>query len=136
MSLDQRSAQMSLATSIQRTNLNARCFGPCAGRSPGSLTGSTALDPGQARPGPQGKRRTTAGTSRVVRAAAGATWAAKRAGLKIHELKTDNRAVCGNSRRQPMDNLGPGTVTCGSCALDTGHHMASSTVGTQRYSGI
>jgi hypothetical protein len=41
-------------------------------------------------------------------------------------LKTDNRAVCGNSRRQPMDDLGPGTVTCESCALDTGHHMVSS----------
>ena len=48
-----------------------------------------------------------------------------RPGLKIHELKTDNRAVCGNSRRQPMDDLGPGTVTCESCALDTGHHMVS-----------
>jgi hypothetical protein len=49
-----------------------------------------------------------------------------RPGLKIHELKTDNRAVCGNSRREPMDDLGPGTVTCESCALDTGHHMVSS----------
>ena len=39
-----------------------------------------------------------------------------RPGLKIHELKTDNRAVCGNSRRQPMKDLGPGTVTCESCA--------------------
>ena len=27
-----------------------------------------------------------------------------RPGLKIHELKTDIRAVCGNSRRQPMDD--------------------------------
>ena len=44
-----------------------------------------------------------------------------RPGLKVHELKADNRAVCGNSRRQPMDNLGPGTVTCESCAADTGH---------------
>jgi hypothetical protein len=41
--------------------------------------------------------------------------------LKVHELKADNRAVCGNSRRQPMDDLGPGTVTCESCAGDTGH---------------
>lgn len=41
--------------------------------------------------------------------------------LKVHELKADNRAVCGNSRRQPMDDLGPGTVTCESCARDTGH---------------
>ena len=47
-------------------------------------------------------------------------------GLKIHELKTDIRAVCGNSRRQPMDDHGPGTVTCESCALDTGHQMVSS----------
>lgn len=44
-----------------------------------------------------------------------------RPGLKVHELKTDNRAVCGNSRRQPMDDLGSGTVTCESCARDTGH---------------
>jgi hypothetical protein len=44
-----------------------------------------------------------------------------RPGLKIHELKADNRAVCGNSRRQPMNDLGPGTVTCESCARDTGH---------------
>jgi hypothetical protein len=44
--------------------------------------------------------------------------------LKVHELKADNRAVCGNSRRQPMDDLGPGTVTCESCAADTGHTAA------------
>jgi hypothetical protein len=44
-----------------------------------------------------------------------------RQGLKVHELKADNRAVCGNSRRQPMADLGPATVTCGSCAADTGH---------------
>jgi len=42
-----------------------------------------------------------------------------RPGLKVHELKEDNRAVCGNSRRQPMDDLGRGTVTCESCARDT-----------------
>ena len=40
--------------------------------------------------------------------------------LKVHELKADNRAVCGNSRRQPMVDRGPGTVTCASCARDTG----------------
>ena len=39
-----------------------------------------------------------------------------RPGLKVHELKADNRAVCGNSRRQPMNDLGRGTVTCESCA--------------------
>ena len=39
-----------------------------------------------------------------------------RPGLKVHELKADNRAVCGNSRRRPMDDLGRGTVTCESCA--------------------
>jgi hypothetical protein len=44
-----------------------------------------------------------------------------RAGLKIHELKADDRAVCGNSRRHPMKDLGPGTVTCQSCARGTGH---------------
>ena len=44
-----------------------------------------------------------------------------RSGLKVHELKADNRSVCGNSRREPMDDLGPGTVTCESCARDTGH---------------
>ena len=33
-------------------------------------------------------------------------------GLKVHELKPDNRAVCGNSRREPIDDRGPGTVTC------------------------
>ena len=42
-----------------------------------------------------------------------------RPGLKVHELKADNRAVCGNSRRQPMDDLGRGTVTCESCARET-----------------
>jgi hypothetical protein len=42
-----------------------------------------------------------------------------RPGLKVHELKADNRAVCGNSRRQPMDDLGRGTVTCESCARAT-----------------
>ena len=42
-------------------------------------------------------------------------------GLKVHELKADNRAVCGNSHREPQDDLGPGTVTCESCARDTGH---------------
>ena len=44
-----------------------------------------------------------------------------RPGLRVHELKTDNRAVCGNSRRKPMVSLGRGTVTCESCARDTGH---------------
>jgi hypothetical protein len=44
-----------------------------------------------------------------------------RPGLQVHQLKDDNRAVCGNSRREPMINLGPGTVTCGSCIRDTGH---------------
>jgi hypothetical protein len=44
-----------------------------------------------------------------------------RPGLKVHQLKADDRAVCGNSRREPMNDLGPGTVTCESCARDTGH---------------
>jgi hypothetical protein len=44
-----------------------------------------------------------------------------RPGLKVHELKADNRAVCGNSRREPQEDRGPGTVTCESCASDTGH---------------
>ena len=42
-----------------------------------------------------------------------------RPGLKVHELKADNRTMCGNSRRQPMDDLGRGTVTCESCARAT-----------------
>jgi hypothetical protein len=61
-----------LAISIQRSNLNARCFARCTGRSPDSLTGSTVRDPGQAYLGPSRKPRTTVGTSRVVRASAGA----------------------------------------------------------------
>ena len=49
-----------------------------------------------------------------------------RPGLKVHELKADNRAVCGNSRRQPMDDRGRGTVTCESCARATiGKGLAS-----------
>jgi len=43
-----------------------------------------------------------------------------RPGLKVHELKADNRAVCGNSRREPMGDRGLGTVTCESCGRDTG----------------
>ena len=42
-----------------------------------------------------------------------------RPGLKVHELTADNRTMCGNSRRQPMDDLGRGTVTCESCARAT-----------------
>lgn len=70
---------MSLAISIHRSNLNARCFGRCTGRSPDSSTGSTVRDPGQAHLRPQGKPRTTAGTSRIARAA-GAAAAARAAG--------------------------------------------------------
>jgi hypothetical protein len=44
-----------------------------------------------------------------------------RPGLKVHELKADNRAVCGNPRRKPLEDLGPGLVTCESCAGHTGH---------------
>jgi hypothetical protein len=51
---------------------------------------------------------------------------AGQAGTQDPRVEDDNRAVCGNSRRQPMDDHGPGTVTCESCALDTGHHMVSS----------
>ena len=67
-----------MAISIQRTNLNALdVSGVCTGRSPDSLTGSTALDPGRAHPGPQGKPRTTAGTSTIARAARAADWGFK-----------------------------------------------------------
>jgi hypothetical protein len=33
----------------------------------------------------------------------------------------ENVTVCGNPRSQPLPDLGPGTVTCGSCIRDTGH---------------
>jgi hypothetical protein len=41
--------------------------------------------------------------------------------LKVHELKDDGRAVCGNSRREPMDDEGPGMVNCESCIRIRGH---------------
>jgi hypothetical protein len=68
---------VSLGISIERSNLNARCFARCTDRSPDSSTGSTVRDPDQAHLGPQGKPRTTVGTSRVVGARLGAATEAK-----------------------------------------------------------
>jgi hypothetical protein len=70
------------ASETESVTLSVRCSALCTARSPDSLTGSTALDPAQAHPGPQGKPRTTVGTSRVARPSATATTGAAATGAK------------------------------------------------------